>query len=82
VVALIMFVASAALLFYVYAGYPLLITVCARQWGREQERQQATTPCVTVVFCAHNEAEVLPEKIQQSAKKLIVIQIPALQFCK
>jgi cellulose synthase/poly-beta-1,6-N-acetylglucosamine synthase-like glycosyltransferase len=79
VVALIMFVASAALLFYVYAGYPLLITVCARQWGRERERQQATTPCVTVVFCAHNEVEVLPEKIANCR----ALDYPAdrLEFC-
>jgi cellulose synthase/poly-beta-1,6-N-acetylglucosamine synthase-like glycosyltransferase len=79
VVALIVFVASAALLFYVYAGYPLLITVCARQWGRERKRQQATTPCVTVVFCAHNEAEVLPEKIANCR----ALDYPAdrLEFC-
>ena len=38
VVALIIFVASAALLFYVYVGYPLLITV----WARQREAGAAT----------------------------------------
>ena len=78
-VALIVFTASAVLLFYVYVGYPLLITVCARQRGREREPQQATTPCVTVVFCAHNEAEVLPEKIANCH----ALDYPAdrLEFC-
>ena len=78
-IALIVFVASAALLFYVYVGYPLLITIGARQWGRKRERHQATTPCVTVVFCAHNEAEALPEKIANCR----ALDYPAdrLEFC-
>jgi hypothetical protein len=41
--------------------YPLLLTVGAR--GRSSPRPQAVDPRVTVVFCAHNEAGVLAEKI-------------------
>jgi cellulose synthase/poly-beta-1,6-N-acetylglucosamine synthase-like glycosyltransferase len=79
VVALSVFIASAALLFYVYVGYPLLVTVWARQRERGRKRQQATTPYVTVVFCAHNEADILPEKIANCC----ALDYPAdrLEFC-
>jgi cellulose synthase/poly-beta-1,6-N-acetylglucosamine synthase-like glycosyltransferase len=79
VVALGVFIASAALLFYVYVGYPFLVTVCARQRERGREWQRATVSGVTVVFCAHNEADVLPEKITNCC----ALDYPAdrLEFC-
>ena len=76
-VALIAFLVSGFLLFYVYVGYPVLVTMCARQ--RTRHRPLAVYPKVTVVFCAHNEAEVLPEKIANCA----LLDYPAdrLEFC-
>ena len=76
-VALIAFVAGCFLLFYVYVGYPLLLTVCARQ--RTETSTIAISPKVTLVFCAHNEAAVLPEKIANCC----ALDYPAdlLEFC-
>ena len=75
--ALIAFLASCLLIFYVYVGYPLLVTLWARQ--RTRPRKTAVLPRVTLVFCAHNEAAVLPEKIANCC----ALDYPAglLEFC-
>ena len=75
--ALIVFLVSCLLILYVYVGYPLLITVWARQ--RTKLRQMAVFPRVTLVFCAHNEEAVLPEKIANCG----ALDYPAslLEFC-
>ena len=74
---LIVFLVSCLLILYVYVGYPLLITVWARQ--RTKLRQMAVFPRVTLVFCAHNEEAVLPEKIANCG----ALDYPAslLEFC-
>jgi cellulose synthase/poly-beta-1,6-N-acetylglucosamine synthase-like glycosyltransferase len=77
VAALIAFIAGCFLLFYVYVGYPMLIAVCARQ--KKRCRHVALYPRVTLVFCAHNEAAILPEKIANCC----ALDYPAdlLEFC-
>jgi biofilm PGA synthesis N-glycosyltransferase PgaC len=77
VVALIVFLTSCLLIVYVYIGYPLLVTVWARQ--RTKPRPLAVFPRVTLVFCAHNEEAVLPEKIANCC----ALDYPAglLEFC-
>lgn len=75
--ALIAFVAGCVLIFYVYVGYPLLVTACARL--RTGERYLVVSPRVTIIFCAHNEETVLPEKIANCQ----ALEYPAdlLEFC-
>lgn len=60
-IASLVFAASLFLLFYVYLGYPFLVATFARR-GRGPLNSE-TFPQVSLVFCAHNEAAVLPEKI-------------------
>jgi cellulose synthase/poly-beta-1,6-N-acetylglucosamine synthase-like glycosyltransferase len=61
-VAVIAFSAGWLLVFYVYVGYPAVVTLL----GRPGRRHLSLTslPRVTVVFCAHNEESVLAEKIE------------------
>jgi cellulose synthase/poly-beta-1,6-N-acetylglucosamine synthase-like glycosyltransferase len=75
--ALIVFLASCLLILYVYAGYPLLVTIWARQ--RTRPRQMTVFPRVTLVFCVHNEEAVLSEKIANCC----ALDYPAdrLEFC-
>jgi cellulose synthase/poly-beta-1,6-N-acetylglucosamine synthase-like glycosyltransferase len=57
------FWAGAALVLYVYAGYPLCLGALAilrrRGWKRSEER----LPTVSMTMAAYNEAEVIEEKI-------------------
>ena len=75
--ALIAFVVGCFLLFYVYVGYPMLLTLCARQ--RTRHWQLLVSPRVTLVLCAHNEEAVLREKIANCR----ALDYPAdlLEFC-
>jgi poly-beta-1,6-N-acetyl-D-glucosamine synthase len=59
--ALIVFIIGWSLIVYVYLGYPLLVTALAKH--RTRSRKHAGYRRVTVLFCAHNEGAVLPEKI-------------------
>jgi cellulose synthase/poly-beta-1,6-N-acetylglucosamine synthase-like glycosyltransferase len=58
----IVFWVSLALLFYVYAGYPLLLLLWRRLAARPV-RRAAIEPSVTVIIAAHNERRVIEEKI-------------------
>jgi cellulose synthase/poly-beta-1,6-N-acetylglucosamine synthase-like glycosyltransferase len=75
--ALVGFAVAALVIFYVYLLYPFLLTRLARP--RVTTRKQATEPPVTLIFCAHNEEAVLPEKIANCR----ALDYPAdlLEFC-
>jgi poly-beta-1,6-N-acetyl-D-glucosamine synthase len=60
----VIFITFCLLIFYAYLGYPLLLAVLAR-WASKTRKSPSpkALPAVTIVFCAHNEASVLAEKI-------------------
>lgn len=61
----ILFWASLALVFYVYAGYPLLLMVWSRLRGRKRPGAPAAAPAapVSIVIAVRNEAHRLPARI-------------------
>ena len=64
-IAKIIFWASAALAFYVYAGYPLLLAVL-RRVARRPVRKDAVEPSVSLLVAAYNEADVIEAKIRNA----------------
>ena len=50
---------------YVYVGYPLLLWIVSRIYQREVQHA-ATTPSVTLVISAFNEADVIKGKLENS----------------
>jgi poly-beta-1,6-N-acetyl-D-glucosamine synthase len=58
----ILFLVSAAALFYVYFGYPIILGLLARMAG-SQHRQTERLPTVTIVTAAYQEAVVIGEKL-------------------
>ncbi len=54
---------SVALLAYTYAGYPLWLYL-RRSWRSLPVRRAPITPLVSVIVAVHNEARVLPQKLQ------------------
>jgi cellulose synthase/poly-beta-1,6-N-acetylglucosamine synthase-like glycosyltransferase len=63
--AVILFSLSVGLILYTYLGYPLLVTLAARVWQRPL-LAQAQTPSVTLLIAAHNEEEMMAQKIENS----------------
>jgi cellulose synthase/poly-beta-1,6-N-acetylglucosamine synthase-like glycosyltransferase len=53
---------SGAVVVWVYAGYPLLLSVLARSHPRPRQRNP-THPAVTVLVAAHNEEDVIDAKV-------------------
>lgn len=64
-IALSVFWASAGILVYVYAGYPLLVYLMART-RTEPLRDPAAKPTVTVVITAYNEEAAIRDKIENT----------------
>lgn len=56
---------SAAMIAYVYVGYPLLVGALARL-GRPTRRDERYRPLVSLVIAAHNEECVLAAKLENS----------------
>jgi cellulose synthase/poly-beta-1,6-N-acetylglucosamine synthase-like glycosyltransferase len=77
VIALIAFAACWLLIFYVYLGYPLLVTALTRR-GLGQ-RKRIASPRVTLIFCAHNEEAVLAEKVKNC--QALHYPVDRLEFC-
>ncbi|TKB65212.1 MAG: glycosyltransferase family 2 protein [Nitrospira sp.] len=50
---------------YVYVGYPILLWIVSRMYQREVQHA-ATTPSVTLVISAFNEADVIKGKLENS----------------
>lgn len=54
---------------YAYVGYPLLLYVCARRFGRDRTappQRDERLPVVTLLVAAYNEAEVIGERIENA----------------
>jgi poly-beta-1,6-N-acetyl-D-glucosamine synthase len=64
---------ACALVFYVYAGYPLVLAVWARVAARERERLSDHVLPVSIVLAARNEAFRLPGRIEN----LLALDYPA-----
>src|SRR5690348_14441212 len=56
---------SIAFVFYVYCGYPILLTVMTSLF-RRPVRKAPCTPSVTLLVAAYNEARVIEAKIRNS----------------
>jgi cellulose synthase/poly-beta-1,6-N-acetylglucosamine synthase-like glycosyltransferase len=56
---------SLVLIFYVYAGYPLLLWLITRFYQRPVRKEDAT-PHITLLISAFNEEDVIHEKIRNS----------------
>jgi cellulose synthase/poly-beta-1,6-N-acetylglucosamine synthase-like glycosyltransferase len=52
---------------YVYAGYPLLVSLLARRSRPRMREPAPTPPRVSLVFCVHNELPILPRKLENCA---------------
>lgn len=61
----LLFFSSLAVCFYVYFGYPLLLAVMAAIHPREV-RRRAITPSLSLIIAAHNEEEVIGEKLENT----------------
>jgi len=54
---------------YAYAGYPALIWVCARWFGRAEtppELDDSELPTITLLIAAHNEQAVIGERLENA----------------
>ncbi|HEX5498699.1 MAG TPA: glycosyltransferase family 2 protein, partial [Thermomicrobiales bacterium] len=54
---------------YAYAGYPALIWLCARRFGRVEtppEADQNELPTITLLVAAHNEQAVIGERLENA----------------
>jgi len=56
---------AALLLFYVYAGYPLLLAIVGL-FVRRPRVENGYTPRISVLIAAYNEEEAIERKIQQT----------------
>jgi cellulose synthase/poly-beta-1,6-N-acetylglucosamine synthase-like glycosyltransferase len=55
----------AALVVYTYVGYPLLMAVLARLWGRPPRRCPVYRPSVSIVLAAHNEECSIGRRLEE-----------------
>jgi cellulose synthase/poly-beta-1,6-N-acetylglucosamine synthase-like glycosyltransferase len=60
-----LFIASSSLIGFVCAGYPILVWVMSRLFGRPVRRTDIT-PSVSMIIPARNEQEILEEKIENT----------------
>jgi len=56
------------LLFYVYFGYPLLLSAIALLRKKTTKAQDSFEPTVSLIIAAYNEEAVIGEKIENSLK--------------
>src|ERR1700682_4384062 len=61
-----LFLSSASLIFFAYAGYPICMYFRARFWPRPIRRAKIF-PRVTIVMAVHNEEKYLPGKLRNLA---------------
>ncbi len=60
--AVVAFWACVAVIAYTYAGYPLLLWVLTKL-RRSRPSEPSTTPSITILICAHNEAKNIGKKL-------------------
>lgn len=63
--ATVVFWVAAALLFYVYAGYPLLLAVLAL-FSQRRKPEPGHLPAISVLIAAHNEEAGIAKKLEQT----------------
>lgn len=61
----VIFWLAAMLLFYVYAGYPLLLALIG-SWARRQRPEPGYCPRISVLIAAYNEQDVIEKKVRQT----------------
>ncbi len=69
----IVFWFCAALLAYVYIGYPLLVGILAKLFPQPAESPDREEPSVSIIISAYNEAPVIAAKIENS----LALEFPA-----
>jgi len=72
----VIFWVSLALAFYAYAGYPIVLWLCSRMYGRDQTAPalgDQHLPSLSFVIAAHNEAAVIAERV----RNLVATDYPA-----
>lgn len=52
-----------SIVWYVYCGYPFLLLILPKR-AKKREEQTSYTPAVTLIIAAHNEEDVIAEKIE------------------
>ena len=62
----LLFWISAGVVWYVYAGYPLLLWFL-QLFVRPSSRKSSLEPSVSLLVAAHNEAEVIGDKIRNGS---------------
>jgi cellulose synthase/poly-beta-1,6-N-acetylglucosamine synthase-like glycosyltransferase len=70
---------SLALVVYAYAGYAIVLSFCARWFGRDErmpDAEEARLPFLSVLVAAHNEQAVIAERIQNA----LAMDYPADRF--
>lgn len=70
------FIASVAVLLYIYAGYPLVLQLIVWLRGARSVRRGDVLPRVSLIISAYNEAGSIREKIQNA----LAIDYPADRF--
>ncbi|HEX2835404.1 MAG TPA: glycosyltransferase family 2 protein [Thermoanaerobaculia bacterium] len=60
-----LYVVSAVMVAYVYAGYPLMIWLLARLWPRQVAKADVT-PSISIVIAVYNEEDFIETKIRNS----------------
>jgi cellulose synthase/poly-beta-1,6-N-acetylglucosamine synthase-like glycosyltransferase len=56
---------AAAVVAYTYVGYPLLMALAARLWGRPIRRRPPFTGSVTIVLAVYNEERVIERRLHE-----------------
>ncbi len=69
----VLFFLSLALLFYIFAGYPLMVWLFARWRARPAMRDDSYRPSVEAIVIAHNEGKTIEKKI----RNLLSLDYPA-----
>ena len=76
IIAEVLFWTCLGLVAYAYVGYPLVIWAAARLFGRSEDPPavaDADLPTVTLLIAAHNEAEVIRERLENA----LALEYPA-----
>ena len=64
----VVFAAVAAVIVYVYVGYPVILRMMGMTKRKRVRRDDAYCPSVVLIIAAHNEERIIREKIENSLK--------------
>jgi cellulose synthase/poly-beta-1,6-N-acetylglucosamine synthase-like glycosyltransferase len=56
---------AAAVVAYTYAGYPLLMAIAARLWGRPVRREGPFTGSVSIILAVYNEERLIEGRLEE-----------------